>query len=297
MAVVGYREIGRSFSHRFGESPTAQIRVAFDLDAPTNTQDIIAAGGYLHGTAHPEYGYMLCVDGQVTESSAYKAEAVYSFATPAVGTGGFVASPLSRPDVWSFSTSGLSVPTFRYYNGSGNGDIKPLVNSAGDIIEGAQAIEGELRATVSGNRAAFPLATAVAVTGCVNSDAYAGAQPHRWLCNGISAQKTTEVVNGQQVTYWQVTAELSYKASGYNLYLPNVGWNYKGGSGSEPKKERCYVFMDGEKVASSSVMALNEDGSIRFNNDFTGSGAPTILERRVNPAVAFATYFGTPPTS
>ena len=132
MAVVSTRELGRSFSHRFGESPTAQIRIAFLLDGATTTQSIIGSGGYVHGTPHPEYSYMLCTDGQVTESSAYQAEAVYSFATPAVGTAGFEASPLARDDVWSFSTGGLSVPTFRYYNGTGNADIKPLINSAGD---------------------------------------------------------------------------------------------------------------------------------------------------------------------
>lgn len=295
MAVVGYREIGRSFSHRFGESPSAQIRVAFDLDAPTNTQEIIGAGGYSHGTAHPEYAYLLCVDGQVTESNAYQAEAVYSFETPQRGTQEYNASPLSRADVWSFSTSGISIPVFRFYNGNGNNDIKPLINTAGDIIEGATGIEGELRLSISGNRSAFPIANAVAVTGAVNSDSFLGAGAHQWMCHGISGQQATEVVNGAQVNYWQVTAELSYKASGYKLFLPNVGWNYISGSGPDRKKERCYVFVDNEKVASASVMALNDDGSIRFNTDFTGSGAPTILERRVNPAVAFATYFGTPP--
>lgn len=292
MAVVGQRELGRSFSHRFGESPTAQIRMSYSLDGPTSTQSIINSGGYAHGTAHPEYTYMLCVDGQVTESNAYHAEAVYSFATPAEGTNGFQPSPLARPDVWSFSTSGLSVPTFRYYDGNGNGTIKPLVNTAGDILEGAQAIEGELRATVAGNRAAFPLATAIAVTGCVNSDAYAGAAKHQWLCNGISAQKTTEVVSGVAITYWQVTAELSYKPSGYNLFLPNVGWNYLDGG---TKKRATVKYRDEAgvetDVASANVVALTQNGGLQT------SGDPIILERRVNREVAFSTYFGTPPTS
>lgn len=286
MAVVATRELGRSFSHKFGESPTAQIRLGFELDGVTTTQTILSAG-YLHGAAHPEYGYLLCIDGQVSESNAYYAEATYSFAAPAQGS--LILAPVSRPDVWSFSTSGLSVPTFRYYDGTGNGTIKPLTNTAGDIIEGAQAIEGELRATVSGNRAAFPLATAIAVTGCVNSDAYAGAQKHQWLCHGISAQKTTEVVNGATVSYWQVTAELSYKPSGYNLFLPNAGWNYLDGG---TKKRATVVDPDsGEKVASANVVALGQNGGLLT------SGDPIVLERRVNREVAFSTYFGTPPTS
>jgi len=296
MAVVSTRELGRSFSHRFGESPTAQIRMAFLLDGATPTQSIIGSGGYVHGTPHPEYGYMLCTDGQVTESSAYQAEAVYSFATPAVGTAGFVPSPLGRADVWSFSTSGVAIPAFRHYNGTGNNDIKPLINTAGDIIEGAQAIEGELRLTIAGNRAAFPAANAIAVTGALNADSYLGAAPYQWQCLGISGQQTTEVVNGAQVTYWQVAAELSYKQSGYSLYLPNVGWNYISGTGGSAKKKRCFVLDENdERIASSNVMALDDTGGIRFNTDFTGSGAPTILQRRVNPAVNFATYFGTPP--
>jgi hypothetical protein len=203
--------------------------------------------------------------------------------------------------VWSFSTSGVAVPAFRYYNGTGNADIKPLINTAGDIIEGAQAIEGELRVSIAGNRSAFPAASAVAVTGALNADNYLGAAAYQWQCIGISGQPTTEVVNGAQVTYWQVTVELSYKPSGYSLYLPNVGWNYISQAGTgNAKKRRCYVFSSDsdsnlEQIPSSNVMALNDDGSIRFNTDFTGSGAPTILQRRVNPAVNFATYFGTPP--
>jgi hypothetical protein len=293
MAVLSYREIlPRTFSHKFGESPTAEIKYALTLDGPTNTQDILGAIGIFHGAAHPEYAYLLCHNGQVTETDRFHAEATYSYETPQRGTQEYNASPLSRADVWSFSTSGISIPVFRFYNGNGNGDIKPLINTAGDIIEGATGIEGELRLSISGNRSAFPIANAVAVTGAVNSDSFLGAGAHQWMCHGISGQQATEVVNGAQVNYWQVTAELSYKASGYKLFLPNVGWNYT----SSGQKKRCYVFSeDGEKVASASVMALNDDGSIKFNSDFTGSGAPAILERRVNPAVAFAGYFGTPP--
>lgn len=297
MAVLSSREIlPRTFSHKFGESPTAEIKYALTLDGPTSHQTMLDSVGIYHGAAHPEFSYLLCLEGSVNETGRFNAEITYRYGTPDVGTAQYQASPLARPDVWSFSTSGVAVPAFRYYNGAGNADIKPLINSAGDIIEGAQAIEGELRVSIAGNRATFPAANAVAVTGALNADTYLGAAPYQWQCLGISGQQTTEVVNGAQVTYWQVTAELTYKQSGYSLYLPNVGWNYIKGAGSGgAKKERCYVFADDEKVPSSNVLALNDDGSIRFNTDFTGSGAPTILQRRVNPAVNFATYFGTPP--
>jgi hypothetical protein len=294
MAVLSYREVlPRTLSHKFGEAPTAELKYVCTLDGATNTQDIINTVGIFHGAAHPEFSYLLCLNVAVSETDAFHAEVTYSFESPQEGIQEFQTSPLSRADIWSFSTSGISVPCFRYYNGSGNGDIKPLINSAGDIIEGAQSIEGELKLSIAGNRATFPIANAVAVTGALNSDSFLGAAAYQWMCHGISGQPAVEVVNGQEVNFWQVTAELSFKASGYQLYLPNVGWNYVSGS----SKKRCYVFEEGgtDKIASASVMALNDDGSIRFNTDFTGSGAPTILSRRVNPAVAFATYFGTPP--
>lgn len=297
MAVLSYREIlPRTFSHKFGESPTAEIKYALTLDGPTSTQDIIDEVGIYHGSSHPEYGYLYCLEGTVNETDRHHAEAVYRYEVPSSGTADFQTSPVSRPDVWSFSTSGISVPVFRYYNGSGNADIRPLVNTAGDILEGAQSVEGELRLSISGNRSAFPVADAVAVTGALNSDTFLGAGAYQWMCHGISGHPATEVVNGVEVRYWQVTAELSYKASGYQLRLPNVGWNYIKDAGTEDAvKARCYVLLSSEEIPSASVLALNNDGSIRFNNDFTGSGAPTILDRRVNPEVNFATYFGTPP--
>ena len=294
MAVLSYREVlPRTLSHKFGEAPTAELKYVCTLDGATNTQDIINTVGIFHGASHPEFSYLLCLNVSVSETDAFHAEVTYSFESPQEGIQEFQTSPLARADIWSFSTSGISVPCFRYYNGTGNGDIKPLINSAGDILEGAQSIEGELKLSIAGNRATFPIANAVAVTGALNSDSFLGADAYQWMCHGISGQPAVEVVNGQEVNFWQVTAELSFKASGYQLYLPNVGWNYVSGS----SKKRCYVFEEGgiEKIASASVMALNDDGSIRFNTDFTGSGAPTILSRRVNPAVAFATYFGTPP--
>lgn len=287
MAVLSSREVlPRTFSHKFGESPTAERKFVLTLDGPTNTQDILNSVGIFHGAVHPEFSYLLCHNGQVNETDRFHAEVSYSYEVPKEHD--YDANPLARADIWSFSTGGISVPTFRYYNGTGNNDIKVLTNTAGDIIEGAQTIEGELRLSIAGNRATFPIANAVAVTGAVNADAFLGSSAHQWICNGISGQPATEVVNGVEIKYWQVTAELSYKASGYKLFLPNAGWNFLEFGWN---KRRAYVIdsESGDRVASANVVALNQDGSIRT------SGDPIILERRVNPAVNFATYFGTPP--
>ena len=38
MAVLSARELARSFQHRFGEAPTAQLRFALTLSDPATTQ-------------------------------------------------------------------------------------------------------------------------------------------------------------------------------------------------------------------------------------------------------------------
>lgn len=297
MAIINYREVlPRTFSHKFGESPTAERKFVVTVSQPVPHQDLLNSVGIFHGASHPEFSYLLCTEGSITETDRHHAEITYRYEVPSSGSQDSQPNPLARKDVWSFATGGAAVPALIYYQGSGNSQRRALINSAGDFFEGAMTEEAELRCSIAGNRAAFPIAIAAAVTNCVNSDEFLGAAVHRWKCQGISGQQQVEVVNGLEIKYWSVTVELAYRASGWNLALPNVGWNYISGSGGSAKKKRCYVFDEGdEKVPSSNVMALNDDGSIRFNTDFTGSGAPTILNRRVHPEIAFTPYFGTPP--
>lgn len=297
MAIINGREVlPRTFSHKFGESPTAERKFVVTVTEPEPHQSLLDYVGIFHGASHPEFLYLLCTEGSITEPDRQHAEITYRYEVPKQGKEDSDPNPLARKDIWSFSTGGAAVPALTYYHGSGNGSRRALMNSAGDFFEGAMTEESEVRCSIAGNRANFPLAVAAAVTNAVNSDAFLGASPHQWKCAGISGQQQVEVVNDVEIKYWSVTAELVFRQSGWNLLLPNVGWNYISGSGASAKKKRCFVFDEEDtKIASASVLALNDDGSIRFNSDFTGSGAPSILNRRVHPEAAFATYFGRPP--
>jgi hypothetical protein len=299
MAIIGFREVlPRTFSHKFGESPTAERKFVVTTDAPEAHQTLLNTVGIFHGSMHPEFSYLLCTEGSVTETDRQHAEITYRYEVPQSGSQDNQPNPLSRKDVWSFSTGGAAVPALVYYQGSGNANRKALINTAGDFFESAMTEEAELRCSISGNRSAFPVAVAAQVTNCVNSDGFMGAAAHQWKCQGISGQQQVEVVSGVEIKYWSVTVELAYRQSGWNLLLPNVGWNYISGAGTGlAEKRRCYVIDEAtkEKVASANVMALDDDGGIRLNSDWTGSGAPTILNRRVHPEVAFTPYFGTPP--
>jgi hypothetical protein len=286
MAVVSFREvIGRSLTHQFGERPSAERRFIMTLDSPdTPTQQIINAAGIFHLSAHPEYPYLRMINATATEGSptAYHAEVSYSYTVPEQTE--LDPNPLARPDVWSFSTSGAAVPAFFYFDGNTK---KALVNTADDFFEGAMTDESEVRATIQSNRPTFPLGLAAQVTNCVNSDGYLGAPQYHWKCAGISASQATEVVNDVEIRYWQITAELIYRQTGWPLQLPNVGYNYKEGG----QKKRAYVIDpdDGTKISCASPIALEPNGDIRT------SGAPDILERRVNRAIAFQGLFGSPP--
>jgi hypothetical protein len=195
-------------------------------------------------------------------------------------------NPLARADVWSFSTGGASVPAIIWYDGN---QQKPLVNTAGDFFETATTEESEVRATISANRASFPLALASYVTNTVNEDFYLGGQPYTWKCAGIGGQQAVEMVNDVQVRYWQITTELVYRASGWPLLLPNVGWNVK----EDGKKRRAYVEWKDEatdevtRVPAANPVALEDDGTLR-------DGEPKLLTRRVHRAVGFSQYFGSP---
>lgn len=299
MSIINFREVlPRTFSHKFGESPTAERKFVVTLSEPVGHQQLLDAVGIYHGAFHPEFSYLLCTEGSVTEPDRHHAEITYRYEVPQSGSQDNQPNPLARKDVWSFSTGGAAVPALVYYPNSGNATRRALINSAGDFFEGAMTEEAELRCSISGNRATFPVVDAAAVTNCVNAEQFLTAAPHQWKCQGISGQQQVEVVNGVEIKYWSITVELIYRQSGWNLQLPNVGWNYISGSGASAKKKRCYVYAhdsDTDTVASSNVMALNDDGSIRFNTDFTGSGSPTILNRRVHREIAFTPYFGTPP--
>ena len=149
--------------------------------------------------------------------------------------------------------------------------------------------ESELRCSIAGNRAAFPIGIAAAVTNAVNSDGFLGASIHQWKCQGISGQQQVEVVNGAEIKYWSVTVELIYRASGWNLLLPNVGFNFI----EHGKKKRCFVLDESnEKIPSANALPLNDSGGIR---EVLPNDPITILNRRVHPEIAFTPYFGTPP--
>jgi hypothetical protein len=285
MSIVNITELATvSASRKFGEPPIFQRRWVVEVNDPTTSQtDISNAPNVLFLDAHPEANYCLAMNVSVSNynGSRWHYEVVWDYELPKQENPD--KNPLARPDIWKWTTGGLQVPALYYYDGE---TVKPLQNTANDFFEGATTDISTLQASISSNRSTFDYALATAVTNSVNSDAFLGAAQYTWKCSGISGQPAVEIVNEQEIRYWQIEITLEYRPDGWPLQLPNVGYNYLDGS----DKKRVWVWNDDktERVPASNPQPLNNSGGL-------STGAPTILSRRVHRAVQFSSYFGTPP--
>ena len=289
MSVNSWRELPRVNTHRLGESPQMQRRFVLTLNDPNTNSGVMATTvGALHGAPHPEIAAARCYDLEVNEAyedSRYHAELIARYEIPQTEENEYSLLPWQRADRWSFITQGVAVPALFYYDGQTQ---KPLVNSAADYFEGLMVDEGQQKIVIESNRQQFPSALAAAVTNAVNQSAYLGFPADHVKVQGISGEQAQEEINGQTVRYWKIKSELLGRQSGWNLLLPDIGFNFIAGG----VKKRAFVEgPDGEDVASTNPVALNGSGAQQ-----TGGTLPAILNRRVYKQITMSTYFGTPPS-
>lgn len=289
MSVNSWRELPRVVTHLIGESPEFERRFVATLNDPdTNAGAVIAAIGVAHYTSHPEFAAARCYDVAVNEAyegNRYWHEVVARYKIPEANELDLDLLPWLRPDVWKFTTQGVAVPALFYYDGTTQ---KPLTNSAGDYFEGLTVDEAQQKITIQSNREDFPSALAAAVTNCVNDATYLGFAQDCVKVQGISGEQVTEQVNGAEVRYWKITSELLARQTGWNLLLPDIGFNYVDAG---VKKRADVRGPDGDMIPSANPIALNGTGGKQ-----AGTTLPAILTRRVYKRITMGTYFGTPPS-
>lgn len=286
MSVHSWRELPRTAKHLIGASPEFERRFIATLNTPdTSSATVVSAIGCGHGTSHPELSFATCYDieyNEAYEGNRYWVEVVARYQIREQEDENLL--PWLRPDIWKFQTQGVAVPALFYYDGTTQ---KPLVNSAGDFFEGLTVDEAQQKITIQSNRQQFPSALAAAVTNCVNDATYLGFAIDGVKVQGISGERAVEVINGQEVEFWKITSELLGRQTGWNLLLPDVGFNYIDAG----TKKRAYVEgPDGEDIPSANPVALNGSGGMQ-----SGATLPAILTRRVYKRITMSTYFGTPP--
>jgi hypothetical protein len=240
------------------------------------------------GTRHPEYTEVPCTSADVIEQyegSRYHIEVVYRYEINEEILEN--VDPLLRKDSWQFETQGVAVPAFRYYDVAGNNSsTKPLTNSAYDYFEGLTVDEAQTRVVITGNRQNFPSNLAIALTNTVNLSSWLGGPANTWKCQGIVGELRRELVGTRMVKYWQFQTTLMYRQSGWDLQLPDMGFNYL--AGGQKRRVMTFDFENSEWIPSPVPMGLDGIGNQTF-------GAPAILARRVYRQVEFNTYFGNPP--
>jgi len=306
MAIRSVVELPRELESEIGKSATAIRRWVLNLtdnnlSAPTLELDYVRAvvsPDLAWGKQHPTLPYLYFRKVAIAENyenDPYKClvTAEYGLVRPEE-----VIPPRDRPAVWSSESGSMEVPTFYYYSGSGNSNVLPLTNSAYDWFQGLTTSEAIIKFRVVKNfgippnqispgiGSVFPYAQAGAINHLNNGD-YGGSAAHTFKLTACNITYNIESFAGENHQYWQMTAELVFRQTGWNLQLPDVGYNFL--SGGQKRRAMVFDFENAEWVASPSVVGLNGYGGQ------TG-GAPAILVRRVLPEANFTSLFGAMPS-
>ena len=294
MGVASFQELARTFENGLGGTQRAIRRFACVLSddtlegsPPTEDQILQTCSLTTFNTAHPTaaaFGLRKVTINERYGDSPYHVEVVAEYN---VVDAEEVLVPYNRAAVWTFEGAPSQVAALRYYESSGNEDVRPLVNSASDYLQGLVTDESMITATVKKNYQAFP-SSQIAAINSVNDADYLGAGLYGWKMSGGNVTQVSEVVGVTKYTFWAAEWKLQYRQTGWVLQVPDVGWNFVVGG----EKRRCMVFdeKNAEWVASPTPMPLSSGQQAAVP-----PGRPDILQRRVNPSANFTTLFGTPP--
>lgn len=307
MTVIAHHELPRTGLLKLGGIPELSRRFVCIVDNPTTTtfDECQTAVGVRVGSSHPEFGGAKCTQVEFNEAldgNRFHIEVIceYGSAQPTADPDPekdpeYDINPLLRPDIWVFETQGVAVPALSYYSGSDNSTPLPLTNSANDYFENLLVDEAQTRVTITGNRIEFPATTAILLTNVVNDDTWLGAPAHHWKCQGVSSTLKFEeiTVEGEDeeptqqiVRFWEVSTTLMYRQGGWNLLLPDIGFNYL--ASGQKRRVMTFDFENSEWIPSPVPMGLDGSGNQTF-------GAPAILNRRIYRTVDFSEYFSPPP--
>lgn len=297
MGVASSNELARTFENELGGSPKAVRTWAVTLtndtlaNNPTTHLTIISHLGLdNYGTQHPDianswFGLRKVAVTERFQDSPYHVQVVAEYG---VISSNELLNPTQRAAEWSFESQPSEVPALYYWDSTTR---RPLVNSANDYFEGLTTQEQMVRATVRKNYTNFTSANGprdlIAATNKINSGIYLGCPVHTWKVAGVNTSYVTEIYNNVSHQYWATTSELMFRQSKWNLFLPDVGWNFI--DGGQKRRAMVFDFQNSEWVASANPVALNGSGG-------QSGGLPAILERRVNEEADFSSLFGVPPT-
>lgn len=289
MSVSSFRELGRTLEGEVGGVTVAKRRFAVILDdnatvVPTaNLQVIATVGGGTWGVAHPEFSFLRLRKATLNENfgdNPYHVEVTLEYSVIPTN---LLLAPTSRSAEWVYeAVPGDQLPALFFFDGATK---QPLTNSAFDFFEGLTVPESLTRVTITRNYANRPNGI-IASFGFLNSDSFSGAAVHHCKHEGSKVEKVEELWGNVRYNYWRTESQILFRPSGWNLQLPDVGFNFI--SGGQKRRAMVFDFENSEWIPSAGPLGLDGSGAL------TG-GYPAILDRRVLPETSFSSLFGSAP--
>jgi hypothetical protein len=290
MSVSSFRELARSLEGEVGGATVAKRKFVVILDdnasvVPTANLEVAkAVGGGTWGVAHPEFDFLKLRKVTMSEifgENPYHVEVNLEYGVLASK---LQLAPLARPSEWVFeSVAGDQIPALFFYDDSST--KRPLTNSAYDFFEGLTVPESLTRATITKNYGSRPDGI-LGSFGYLNDASFSGAGKHCCKHEGSKVEQVEELWGNVRYNYWRAESQILFRPSGWNLQLPDVGFNFI--SGGQKRRAMVFDFQNSEWIPSAGPLGLDGSGGL------TG-GYPTILNRRVLPETSFSALFGSPP--
>ena len=293
MAIVSSKELFRKSTFEIGKVHQFErewVCVLSDdaIQNPPTELEVLQHLNLDYGTPYPTFPRYGLRKLAVTEGHGDSPYHIHVRAEYGVVLADELLYPESRAAEWEFDSVPGEVPALAFYEGTGNGTLRPLTNSAYDYFQGLVTQESLIVARVTKNfltMSAGPNGWLLSQN-CVNNATYLGLPAHTWKVGKVTVTPVSEEFSGSVRRFWKCVAELHYRQSGHNYQLPDVGFNFLNGN----QKRRCMVFdfENAEWIPSPTPVGLNGSGAQTF-------AAPAILNRRVNPEIDFASRFGSAP--
>jgi hypothetical protein len=294
MGIASSTELARTFENELGGSPKAVRTWAVTLADDTLQNNPTTHGAVItalsldnYGAAHPDIPNAYVGLRKVTVTERYSDSPYHILVVAEYGviSANELLNPTSRTAEWSFESKPSQVAALYYWDGTTK---KSLTNSAFDYYEGLTTEELIVVAKVSKNYSSFSnLVPIINATNKINSGNYLGCAVHTWKVAGVQTSYVTEIYNNVANQYWRTTSELQYRQSKWNMFLPDVGWNFI--ADGQKRRAMVFDFENGEWVASPNPVSLDGQGNMNF------TATPFINERRINEEADFSSLFGNPP--
>jgi len=164
--------------------------------------------------------------------------------------GNLIENPLLRPVVWSGSYAQFVKAAARDRFG------KPIVNTAGDLIEGLSEDDSRISLVARRNVSTLDLAKWARYRDKVNRDAIWGLTRRQIKVNNI----TWDSERSGPYRYFVVTYSFHINLGGWITRSENRGWRARSAAGVAPKKitdivEPAYLDEDGVRLSQTRIDA------------------------------------------